>query len=329
MSSDDSLLSRGRIIHFFLTMLPLLAGAILFLFTIISYNRSKERLFARMESNSQLHGRLVAEQIRGRLSSLDLLLLMLDSRSFRYDLTEEENSLRFYRYLQNRALLLTPVSRLFVLDGEGQLEYSTDRHPCEECIPLYAELYNKHHDQFLSFDVTSWQRDDEYYIIMSRRIDNADGSLSRILAAEIPGSLLFDEIEYSDSMVLKHGVLFNEDGVIFAAYHECDGDYENSDLFSSLGVSHKQLAEYGVNGMVGGIITIFIKNHLSTLDTSPGFQFSSGTSLRHEPSAGYLEKQPSLQSHLHRHRQSSRLLFYPDNFKSAAGKAAGAGGDDG
>ena len=266
-----------------LAVLPLLIGAGVFIIMLNGFSRYRDQLCEGMKNTSQLHGRLVAEQIRGRLSSLDLLLLMLENRSLRYNLSEEENSRQFYRYLKNRALLLTPVNRIFMLDSEGRMKFTTDtRPPCEECRLLYEGLMFSHVDQLLSFAVMPWVREKESYLVMSRRIDNPDGSMAGILAAEISETLLFDDIEYSDSMILSNAVLFNEEALVFAAIRADGVEGEREGLYSCLGITREDLDESGVSGMVGGIATVFSGDHLTTLIQIKDFSFQLG--LRYDMS---------------------------------------------
>lgn len=272
---------KKRIAWLIAALLPLVGGITIYDFVSFGYERFRESLYPELTRSALLQTGLMAEQIRGRLSSMDLLLLMLGGKAEANGLTGSSSAQPFYRYIKNRALLLTPVDRLYVLASDGALAFTTDQTGEPQSPAQRAALADTHINGLQSYTVSSCLRDDQRLLAMSRRFDLKTPESPIILAAEISEQTLFRDITEPANLKMEGMVLFDENGTACAAYEE------------TYRIDYGDIAAINAGGIIGGNKTDFQGTSLITLIQVKDFPYQLAVKYDLSPQIDSLERSRS------------------------------------
>lgn len=149
-----------------------------------------------LDIRSQLQATLFAEKISGKLNTLEVLLESLAQQTRLLDLSTKSGEERLERIIRQNQLIFSEVEGVYILDTQGEKQFSSLYHTSEELDALRMSMAKQHIGQELPFCSEPFLLEGELYLSLSRSVTDSSGEIARIIALIIKTNHLYEQMDF-------------------------------------------------------------------------------------------------------------------------------------
>jgi len=218
----------------------------------------------RLKSKSQ--AQLLGENTAGLIHAVDVSLL--SARALAQSAPSETIAFSLIaESVKKESRLLPQVENMMLLDADGQPIFSLDKG-----TPPMPKSFAEHRDAWLDFAISTRITDNHTAIILSRRIENRQGTFWGVLTAAIDAGFFYDRYNGYLDINADAVMLFNSSGKILAAWAATpvfSAASPGDSVYQFFNIPH----DSGNRVNAGGILTTENRRSISAVYQTRGFPF--------------------------------------------------------